>query len=184
MKKVVILAEKLLNKNAYTIINFFAEKMKTFINIILFFLLGITFLSCSDDELGFSDAQKEIVGRWELVEAGDLLPPVGTFMRYDVYNNDGTYNTYYKDADGQELVESGNSYVLKKAENDVWTYSDGIIVHFNYFLCTTSVLTGNSEEYGCIIKDNTMKLYMLGYVRTYTGEVFLNRPAIYKRQSH
>ena len=63
--------------------------------IILVSLLGITFLSCSDDEFGFSDAQKEIVGKWELVEAGDLLPPVGTSMRYEVYNIDGTYNTYY-----------------------------------------------------------------------------------------
>ena len=84
--------------------------------IILVSLLGITFLSCSDDEFGFSDAQKEIVGKWELVEAGDLLPPVGTSMRYEVYNIDGTYNTYYK-GDDQELEESGNSYILRKAQD-------------------------------------------------------------------
>lgn len=149
--------------------------------IILVSLLGITFLSCSDDEFGFSDAQKEIVGKWELVEAGDLLPPVGTSMRYEVYNIDGTYNTYYK-GDDQELEESGNSYILRKAENDVWTYSDGKIVHFNYLLCTTSVLTGISEEYGCIIKEKTMKLYVLDEVMTYTGGVFQNRPAIYKKR--
>lgn len=93
--------------------------MKTFIIIVLFFLSGITFLSCSEDELGFSDAQKEIVGKWELVDAGDLLPPVGAFMRYEVYNIDGTFNIYYKGDDGQELVESSNSYVLKKAEDEL-----------------------------------------------------------------
>lgn len=155
--------------------------MKTFKNIILFSLLGITILSCSDNELNFFDAKKEIVGKWELVDAGDLLPPVCSFMHYEVYNTDGTFNIIYKGSDGQPLVESDNFYFLRNTENDVWTYSNGIIVHFNYLLCRTSAITGNSEEYGCIIKDNTMKLYMLGDVMTYTGEVFLNRPAIYKR---
>ena len=157
------------------------KKIITFM-ICTLFLLAVGLCSCSsDDEFGFSDAQKEIVGKWELVEAGDLLPPVGTSMRYEVYNIDGTYNTYYK-GDDQELEESGNSYILRKAENDVWTYSDGKIVHFNYLLCRTSVLTGISEEYGCIVKEKTMKLYVLDEVMTYTGGVFQNRPAIYKKR--
>ena len=63
-------------------------------------------------------------------------------------------------------------FILRKAENDVWIYSDGKIVHFNYLLCRTSVLTGISEEYGCIIKEKTMKLYVLDEVMTYTGGCF------------